>query len=223
MSVVRVSGATVTLSLSPVALAGDLISLDYIPPSDAPRLRDHDQGALAVAAFSLAIDNGALGPPTLLSAVADGAAVELRFDRDLDAGAAPALAAFSVASSEVIDVALDAAVVSLTLATALADGEETSVTYTPPNSGALQDVHGIAVAAFTTGIDNRTDAAPVAETAEIDVTGATLTITFNEGLSESTEGAPCSVGILVGGHERDADEHEYRSECGHTPTLARGA
>ena len=126
---VTVSGAAVTLSLSPVALAGDSISVDYIPLIDAPRLRDNDQGALAVAAFSLVIDNGALGPPTLLSAVADGAAVELTFDRDLDAGATPALAAFSVESSAVVDVALDAAVVSLTLATALADGEDTSVTY----------------------------------------------------------------------------------------------
>ena len=120
------------------------IRLDYSPPIDAPRLRDDDQGALAVAAFSLLIDNGALGPPKLLSAIADGAAVELTFNRDLDAGATPALAAFSVESSAVIDVTLDAAVVTLTLATALADGEETSVTYTPPNSGALQDAHGIA-------------------------------------------------------------------------------
>ena len=199
VSVVTVSGATVTLSLSPGALAGDLISVDYIPPIDAPRLRDNDQGALAVAAFSLAIDNGALGPPMLLSAVADGATVELTFDRDLDAGATPALAAFSVESSAVIDVALDAAVVTLTLATALADGEETSVTYTPPNSGALQDAHGIAVAAFTTGIDNRTDAAPVAETAEIDVTGATLTITFSEGLSESPDLAPSASAFSLAG------------------------
>ncbi len=199
VSVVTVSGAAVTLSLSPVALSGDSISVDYIPPSDAPRLRDNDQGALAVAAFSLMIDNGALGPPMLLAAVADGATVELRFDRDLDTGAAPALAAFSVASSAVIDVALDAAVVTLTLATALADGEETSVTYTPPNSDALQDAHGIAVAAFTTGIDNRTDDAPVAGTAEIDVTGATLTITFSEGLSELTDGRPPASAFSLAG------------------------
>ena len=98
-----------------------------------------------------------------------------------------------------IDVALDAAVVSLTLATALADGEETSVTYTPPNSDALQDGHGIAVAAFTTMIDNRTDDAPVAESAEIDVTGATLTITFSEGLSELTDGPPPASAFSLAG------------------------
>ena len=199
VSVVTVSDATVTLSLSPGALAGESIRLDYSPPIDAPRLRDSDQGALAVAVFSLLIDNGALGPPMLLSAVADGATVELTFNRDLDAGATPALAAFSVESSAVIDVAFDAAVVILTIATALADGEDTSVTYTPPNSGALQDVHGIAVAAFMSGIDNRTDAAPVAETAEIDVTGATLTIAFSEGLSELTDGPPPASAFSLAG------------------------
>ena len=213
VSVITVSGAAVTLSLSPRALSGDSISVEYIPPIDAPRLRDNDQGALDVATFSLMIDNGALGPPMLLSAVADGVAVELRFDRDLDAGAAPALAAFSVESGAVIDVVLDAAVVSLTLATALADGEETSVTYTPPNSDPLQDAHGIAVAAFRAAIDNRTDDAPVAETAEIDVTGGgSLTITFSEALSELTDGPSSSVGILVGGHERGGDGREHR--CG---------
>ena len=199
VSAVTVSGAAATLSLSPGALAGDSISVDYIPPIDAPRLRDNDQGALAVAAFSLLIDNGALGPPMLLSAAADGATVELTFNRDLDAGATPAVAAFSVESSAVIDVAFDAAVVTLTIATALADGEETSVTYTPPSSGALQDALGIEVAAFTTGIDNRTDAAPVAKTAEIDVTGATLTITFSEGLSESTDGPPPASAFSLAG------------------------
>ena len=102
-------------------------------------------------------------------------------------------------SSALIDVALDAAVVSLTLATALADGEDTSVTYTPPNSDALQDAHGIAVAAFTTAIDNRTDGAPLAETAETDVTGATLTITFSEGLSELTDGAPPASAFSLAG------------------------
>ena len=199
VSVITVSGAAVTLSLSPVALAVDSISVEYSRPIDAPRLRDNDQGALAVATFSLMIDNGALSPPMLLSAVADGAAVELRFSRDLDAGAAPALAAFSVESGAVIDVVLDAAVVSLTLATALADGEETSVTYTPPNSDPLQDAVGIAVAAFTAEIDNRTDDAPVAETAEIDVTGAALTITFSEGLSELTGGPPPASAFSLAG------------------------
>ena len=199
VSVVTVSGAAVTLSLSPVALAGDSISVDYTPPIDAPRLRDKDQGALAVATFSLVIDNGALGPPMVLSAVADGAAVELRFDRDLDTGAVPAPAAFSVENSAVIDVTLDAAVVTLTLATALADGEEASATYTPPNSVGLQDAHGNAVAAFTTAIDNRTDDAPLAKTAEIDVTGATLTITFSEGLSELTDSAPPASAFSLAG------------------------
>ena len=39
----------------------------------------------------------------------------------------------------------------------------------------------------------------MAETAEIDVTGATLTITFSEGLSESTDGPPPASAFSLAG------------------------
>ena len=52
---------------------------------------------------------------------------------------------------------LDGAVVTLTLAAALADGEAASVSYTPPEEGALQGAGGIAAAAFTQAVVNRTD------------------------------------------------------------------
>ena len=66
------------------------------------------------------------------------------FDRDLDAGSIPTVAAFSLNGAAPSEVLLAGAVVTLTLSVALADGEAASVSYTPPEEGALQGVDGIA-------------------------------------------------------------------------------
>ena len=104
-------------------------------------------------------------------------------------------------------------VVTLTLAAALADGEAASVSYTPPEEGALQGAGGIAAAAFTQAVVNRTDRAPVAESGEVNAAGATLTITFSEALSEASDATPAITAFSNDRHGFQRRGVDQRSRC----------
>ena len=91
--------------------------------------------------------------PALEWAQVNGAALALRFDKDLDETSAPSASAFAVsvagASRGVSSVTVSQDMVTLTLAEAVAAGETVTVGYTPPGSGKLRSTDGGEVAAFT--------------------------------------------------------------------------
>ena len=134
-----------TLSLSPGALAGDSISVDYIPPIDAPRLRDDDQGALAVAAFSLVIDNRTDAAPAAEMAEIDvtGATLTITFSEGLSqlTDGPPPASAFSLAgtSATATSMSIEANVVTLQLSPAAREGDSIVLSYDPPSTGGMAD------------------------------------------------------------------------------------
>ena len=94
--------------------------------------------------------------PELQSAAVDGATLTLAYNEDLDTGATPTAAAFSVnidGSSRSIDSAsVSGTAVTLTLATAVATGDTVTVDYTVPtgeSANKLQDVSGNAAESFS--------------------------------------------------------------------------
>ena len=78
-------------------------------------------------------------------------------------------------------------------------GSRPTLSYTPPETNALQDTDGVRVAAFSTPIENRTDSAPIAVSAAIDAGGASLTITFTEALSDEPLHQPASDAFSISG------------------------
>ena len=198
------NGAIVTLSVPEDALpAESVLWLRYFEGSSGARLVDQDSGAAveAIAAhpFSTPAAPVVVAPPSLLSAVGDSATVTLTFERALDATSKPPVSAFTANGSAPSAVALDGPIVTLTLAAALADGETAAISYTPPETSALQDTDGVRVAAFSTPIENRTDSAPIAVSAAIDASGASLTLTFSEALSEEPLHQPASDAFSISG------------------------
>ena len=202
-TMLAVDGAVVRLTAPADALPADTeVWLRYSGGSESDHLHDeYNSSAIAPAipGHPFRTPEATPMPPTLLTAIGDGTTVTLTFDRDLDAGSVPTVAAFSLNGAAPSQVVLDGAVVTLTLAAALADGEVASVSYTPPEEGALQGAGGIAAAAFTQAIVNRTDDAPVAESGEVDAAGATLTITFSEALSEASDATPAITAFSLAG------------------------
>ena len=205
-TMLTVDGAVVTLTAPADALPADTeVWLRYSGGSESDHLHDqYNSSAIvpSIAGHPFRTPEAAPTPPALLTAIGDGATVTLAFDRDLDAGSVPTVAAFSVNGAAPSQVVLDGAVVTLTLAAALADGEAASIRYTPPEEGALQGAGGIAAAAFTQAVVNRTDRAPVAESGEVNAAGATLTITFSEALSEVERRHPGDHRVQPDGHKR---------------------
>ena len=198
------NGTIVTLTVPEAALPADsVLWLRYSEGSSGARLVDQDYGvaveAITAHPFSTPVAPVVVAPPSLLSAVGDAATVTLTFERALDATSTPALTAFTANGSAPSAAALDGPTVTLTLAAALADGETAAVSYTPPDANALQDADGVRVAAFSTPIENRTDSAPIAVSAAIDASGASLTITFSEALSEEPLHQPASDAFSISG------------------------
>ena len=95
-------------------------------------------------------------PPELSSASVDGAELTLTFDEALDTGKASDTSAFAVTvaggSRGVQAVAVSGSAVTLTLVTAVVEGEAVTVDYTAPagkSESRLQDQVGNAVASFS--------------------------------------------------------------------------
>ena len=99
--------------------------------------------------------DGSMKVPLFSSASVDGTTLTLTFDAALDTGSVPAPGAFYVtvngARRNVASggVAIDGAVVSLTLASAVSEDDTVTVRYTKPSANPLQSTSGQAVDTFT--------------------------------------------------------------------------
>ena len=102
-------------------------------------------------------------PPSPSSASVDGATLTITFDEPLDTGETPDKSAFAVTvagnSRGVSAVAVSGSAVTLTLVTAVSEGDAVTVDYTAPtgeSAARLQDLVGNAAAAFS-GLDAGND------------------------------------------------------------------
>ena len=192
---IEIDGKVVTLTFPSSALpSGSTVWLRY----SGRRVRE-DSGSRRevgrIAAHPIQIPSTAA--PVFVSGTADGSTVTLTFDSALDSSSTPPAGSFSVNSNAPSAVSVSGTQVTLTLTTAVAEGDAVSVGYTATGMPKLQGANGTAVAAFTNSVTNNTDTAPAPSTASI--TGATLTITFDQALDTSSTPTASTFSASVGG------------------------
>ena len=107
-------------------------------------------------------------PPTLLSAVVDGASLVLTYHEDLDTGSTPAASAYEVCVDGGLptapsSVSVSGRTVTLTLDSAVGSGETVTVSYTPPASDPVQDESGIDAPEIAKAIDGPASTALTAQ------------------------------------------------------------
>ncbi len=143
----------------------------------------------------IAIKGGPL--PGFSSAWVNGTALEVTFDRSLDADSASASSAFTVTATPESGAArtingasaavtIDGATASATLAQAVAEGEAVTVSYAKPASKPLQDASGNEVLDFSgQPVFNATGDTEPPRRVSTTVNGQTVTVTFDEDLDTS--------------------------------------
>ena len=204
-----ITGGAVALTVSPALADGEAATLGY----DAAVGNLAGTNGLAVASWTGAsISNRTDAAPVLRSARSNAAgdAITLAFSEPLDAGAAtgiPAISAFSLTSgsSAVTSAAVTGSEVALAVSPALAEGASAALAYAPPTGATAAklrdaDQGKLPVAAFSVTVDNRTDTAPVLDSAAVD--GSALTLTFDQALSASHVPAGSAFTVTVAGSSR---------------------
>ena len=207
---VSLSGKAVTLTLDSAVKVAEVVQVRYTQPESNPLEGSANDAEVATFA-NQAVSNATL--PAVSSATVDGATLTLVFDEALDVQSVPAPGDFYVTvGSDRRDVAtngvsIDGTTVTLTLDSAVAEGDTVKVRYTKPSSGELQaDVDLDAdVATFADqAVTNVTDTtAPTFQSASVD--GDTLTATFDEALDEASVPAPGAFTVTVSGAGRTVD------------------
>ena len=139
--------------------------------------------------------------PAVSSATVNGDALTITFGEDLDGGSEPAGSAFTVkgigADQSPTGVSISGAVVRLTLGTGAVHSHGVTVVYEKPSGDGLRDAVGNEAASFTGQVRNETPDPPEPVVSGASVSGATLTLTFDEAL-DTTAAPPASV-FTVGG------------------------
>ncbi len=182
INAVAVSGTTVTLTLSASVAEGAAIGVSYAA-TGTKLLRDADQGALAVAAFSMTAENQVDYAPTASSAAVTGATLSITFDQALDTGSVPLKTSFAVtvagSTATVTAVAVSGKRVTLTLGAAATAAQTVVVSYTAPATGGIRDPSNLAASSF--GPLTATNSTPPA-LASATADGQTIVLTFNAAL-----------------------------------------
>ena len=143
--------------LLPPVEAGDIVTVDYTAPTGEGVGRVQDAAGNAASSFSeQVVTNNTPGTtaPALETATVNGASLALTYNEDLDTGSTPAQSAYSVTmgsnpAATPSDLAISGRTVALTLATAAAQGDTVTVSYTAPGSNPVQDAASNVAASFT--------------------------------------------------------------------------
>ena len=204
VSSISASGSTLTLRLAAPVSRTAAVRVTYTPPASDPLV---DANNRAVAAFALDATNNTPSAPTVSSATANGTAVTVAFARSLSSESTTAVSAFSVNSAAPASAAVTNGRLELTVSPALTEGATVSVAYTPSSAAKLVDLHGLAVAAFTTTATNNTDTAPIATA--VTATARAVSVVFDQNLSTAStppktafslgSGAPAVTGVSISG------------------------
>ena len=167
VTAVSVSGPQVTLTLDPRLHETDAASISYSQPADADaaRLRDADQGQLAVADISgWVVENQVDTAPRVVTAVVDDTSIRIEFDQDLDLTNQPQKSAFTISPSGTVmaaavsnDSASGRGVVELSLAKPVREGDSVSLTFTPDEDSDISDPEGNSVSIQNLDLTNATD------------------------------------------------------------------
>ena len=170
--------------------------MDYRKPTGAGAMPLRDLSANEVGTiFQRVITNNT--PPAFASAEVDGAALTITFNGGLDAASVPAADAFTVTvEGDEVDladsnpVAISGSTVTLTLAEPVAGSLlPVTVGYTAPATNPLRDADNaknpVPDFAAQSVTNNTTDTTPPG-IESVQITGRTLTITFNERLDENS-------------------------------------
>ena len=179
IAVTPTEGETVTVSLG----AAPTVPLDFL-------------GIEAAVGGPLVLD---LAGPVLTSATVGGNRLVLTYDEALDETSTPAPDDFSVTVADsargITGVSLDGSKVTLTLASAIAEGQAVSLSYTVPDTGAIRDVLGNTAAGLEA--QEVTADATVPAFAEAAVDGARLVLTYDEALDETSTPVPGAFSVAV--------------------------
>ncbi len=142
-----ISGTTLTLTLATVVLITDTaIQVSYTPPTSGANNTLQDAAGNAVVSFTQTVKLD-YTPPGAAEGRADGATLQLIYNRDLDPTSKPAPDDFEVTSWDgsygwaVINVALSGRTVTLTLNSAVSDSEGFILSYSP-GANPLRDLAG---------------------------------------------------------------------------------
>ncbi len=157
---VTVNAMSVGLRLDASLTEGAEYTLTYSKPNDSA-LETSDGSP--VASFTEAVANITDVAPTVLSVVGDEATLTVTFDQPLESTAVVDGSLFGLsgdAERTVTGVEIAGSALTLTLSTALSEGEAASLTYTQPERDGIVDPTGHRTASFSEAIENRTDTAP---------------------------------------------------------------
>ncbi|MFW1817352.1 SwmB domain-containing protein, partial [Acinetobacter guillouiae] len=207
VTAVTVNGSSVVLTLATAVTAGQTVEVGYTDPTTAndPNAIQDAAGNDAATLPPTAVDNGSTVPggdttaPTFVSATLDtaGTSLTLTYSEALDSANLPPLNSFVVTADgqvvAVTAVTVNGSSVVLTLATAVTAGQTVEVGYTDPTTAndpnAIQDAAGNDAATLPpTAVDNGSiipggdSTAPTFVSATVDLSGTTLTLTYNEAL-----------------------------------------
>ena len=223
VSSVTVSGPDVHLRLSSPVTAAQSVVVSYFDPTtgdDANAIQDRAGNDAAdlidqeITNTSTAQDNRA--PMFSRAAMsANGLGITLVYDEVLDDAAGPAASDFSVevdgVSAEPSSVSLDGRSVVLTLATAVRELQDVTVSYTDPTGGddanAIQDAAGNDAADLVDQVVTNSSTvldqvAPVFQSVAMSTDGVTITLTYSEFLKGDAGPATTDFAIKVEGETR---------------------
>ncbi|MES3000285.1 MAG: SwmB domain-containing protein [Pseudomonadota bacterium] len=214
---------TVTLTLNKAVAFGDTVKVAYTDPTsgdDIKALQDQfGNDAASLTATTVTNDTPDAAAPTFVSASVNGSTLVMKYDEatTLDASSThePQTGAFTVKANgskiEVKDVAINASskTVTLTLASAVADGQTVTLAYADENKGtndtrAIQDAAGNdALSLDATTITNATadTTAPVYSVGTATVNGSSLQMTYTDlhNLDSSNVPDKGDFAVTVGG------------------------
>ena len=216
---VNAAAKTVTLTLGTAVANSETVTFSYTDPTagnDVNAIQDV-AGNDAATITTQPVTNNTLDtiPPVFANAAVNGSTLVLNYTEanTLDATNKPLPAAFTVSGGHnVTGVALNAVshTVTLTLGTAVANGETVTVSYTDPTAGndvnAIQDAAGNDAATITTQpVTNNTPDTTAPVFASAAVSGNTLVLTYTEANTLDAMNFPGAntftiSGTVSGGH-----------------------
>ncbi len=214
---VSVSGATAVLTLAETLQRVETVTVAYAAPATG-KLRDADKRKLPVPDFAAktAANNSPADTtkPRFVSTQANGATLTVTFDELLDASVTPAVGVFSrilgndftgaVRSS---GISISGKTVTVTFPTSAGHGNRVRVAHTGAANAAnaLKDLAGNLVPASVIAFDDNVPNVTPPAYSSASVNGASLTITFDGALDETSVPAASAFTVKAtrGGTERD--------------------
>ncbi len=187
---VAISQLTVTLTVSPPVTHDETgITVSYTPPdTESDRLQDGVANQVIDFTRSVLNRTADTDKPKLVSEAVNGATLTLTYDEDLDTTSTPDKDDdFDVQVQgqprTVTNVEVNGRQVTLTLASAVTQGQSVLLTYTVPSTNPIQDdAPNPNIAEGFTKIVSKDTRAPMFSNAE--VVGDTLTLTYDEDLKD---------------------------------------